>query len=105
MDGVLVASCLEQSDAANFPEPRRRIGLPVYDNVQTFERLAGSTHAYLAAHHAYLNHAADARAAASEVLRVDPHFTVSRYAQLEWFKTRADLDHLADGLRKAGLPE
>jgi len=62
-------------------------------------------HAYLAACHAYLNRAAEARAAASEVLRVDPNFTVSRYARVEGYTLPADLKHLLDGLRKAGLPE
>jgi hypothetical protein len=62
-------------------------------------------HAYLAACHAYLNHEAEARAAATEARRMDSHFTVSGYGQLEWFKTRDDLEHLLNGMRKAGLPE
>jgi hypothetical protein len=52
-----------------------------------------------------LNRAAEARAAASEVLRMDPSFTASRYAQIERFKNPADLEHLLDGMRKAGLPQ
>lgn len=62
-------------------------------------------HAYIAACHAYLNRPAEARAAASEVLRLDPQFTVSRYAQAEAYTLPAELKHLIDGMRKAGLPE
>jgi len=36
---------------------------------------------------------------------MEPDFTVSRYGQIEQFKNPADLDHLLDGMRKAGLPE
>jgi TolB-like protein/Flp pilus assembly protein TadD len=62
-------------------------------------------HAYLAACHAQLGHAAEARAAAAEVLRLDPRFTVRRYGEIEWFKNPADHEHLLDGMRMAGLPE
>jgi tetratricopeptide (TPR) repeat protein len=62
-------------------------------------------HAYIAACHAYLGRAAEARAAAAETLRVDPGFTVSRYARVEGYTLPAELKHLLDGMRKAGLPE
>jgi TolB-like protein/Tfp pilus assembly protein PilF len=62
-------------------------------------------HAYLAACHAQLGHAAEARAAAAEVVRLDPQFTVRRYGEIEWFKNPADHEHLLDGMRMAGLPE
>jgi adenylate cyclase len=62
-------------------------------------------HAYVAVCHAYLNRPAEARAAASEVLRLDPQFTVSRYAQIEDYTLPVDLKHLVEGMRKAGLPE
>ncbi len=62
-------------------------------------------HAYLAACYARLNRAAEARDAASAVLKIDPHFTVSRWGPIERFKNPADHEHLLEGLRKAGLPE
>jgi TolB-like protein/Flp pilus assembly protein TadD len=62
-------------------------------------------HAYLAACYARLGRAAEARAAAAEVLRLDPQFTVRRYGEIEWFKNPADHEHLLDGMRMAGLPE
>jgi hypothetical protein len=62
-------------------------------------------HAYIAACLAYLNHSAEAHAAASEVLWLDPRFTVNRYAQVEGYTMPTQLQHLLDDLRKAGLPE
>jgi TolB-like protein/DNA-binding SARP family transcriptional activator/Tfp pilus assembly protein PilF len=62
-------------------------------------------HAYVAACHAYLNRPAEARAAAAEVLKLDPRFTVSRYALVEDYIAPAELKHLLDGMRRAGLPE
>ena len=62
-------------------------------------------HAYLAACYAHLNRVGEARAAASEVLRADPQFTVSRYAKVEGHTLPAQLKHLLDGMRKTGLPE
>jgi TolB-like protein/Tfp pilus assembly protein PilF len=62
-------------------------------------------HAYLAACHARLGRATEARAAAAEVLRLDPQFTVRRYGEIEWFKSPADHEHLLEGMRMAGLPE
>jgi TolB-like protein/Tfp pilus assembly protein PilF len=62
-------------------------------------------HAYLAACHAYLNRTAEAHAAASEVLRLDPDFTVSRYARIEGYTLPTELEHLCKGMRNAGLPE
>jgi len=61
-------------------------------------------HAYVAACHAYLNQPAAAQAAVSQTLRADPDFTLSRYARIEGYTAPADLRHLLDGMRKAGLP-
>jgi hypothetical protein len=41
---------------------------------------------------------------ASALVRL-PHFTLTKYGQIEWFKRPADLDHMLEGFRKAGLPE
>ena len=76
--------------------------------IQTLARMSHHhawDHAYVAACHAYLNRPEEARAAASEVLRLDPHFSVSRYARTEGYTLPAELKHLLDGMRKAGLPE
>ncbi len=78
------------------------------DVIQTLARMNhwhAWNHAYVAACYAYLNRPEEARAAASEVLRTDPHFTVSRYARVEGYTLPAELKHLLDGMRKAGLPE
>ena len=37
--------------------------------------------------------------------RMDPHFTISRYAQVEGYTMPSELAHLLEGFRKAGLPE
>ncbi len=76
--------------------------------IQTLARMSHGhawDHAYIAACHAYLNRPAEARAAASEALRLDPHFSVSRYARTEGYTLPAELKHLLDGMRKAGLSE
>jgi adenylate cyclase len=45
----------------------------------------------------------DARAAATEVLRIDPKFTVERFAHGLLYKNQNDADRYVDALRKAGL--
>lgn len=62
-------------------------------------------HAYIAACHAHMNHHAEARDAAVEVLRADPNFTVSGYRPVEEYTLPGELQHLLDGMRKAGLPD
>ena len=61
--------------------------------------------AYMAAAYAYLGRMPEARTEAAEVLRMKPDFSIARYAKQEPFKDPADLKHLLDGFRKAGLPE
>ena len=61
-------------------------------------------HAYVAACHAHMNRKAEARAAAAAVLRADPNFTVSGYRLVEGYTLSGELEHLLDGMRKAGLP-
>ena len=60
---------------------------------------------YRAAAYAQLGETDKARAAAAESLRRDPDFTLRRFAEIEPYRSKADLDHVIDGLRKAGLPE
>jgi len=45
----------------------------------------------------------EARAAAAEVLRINPKFTLERYAKTIYFKNQADVDKTIEALRKAGL--
>jgi len=47
----------------------------------------------------------EARKEASEVLRINPGFTIERYKRLLVYKDPKDTAHRLDGLRKAGLPE
>lgn len=62
-------------------------------------------HAFLAATYAQLGQLEDARAEAAEVLRVNPNYTIGKQRQVSVMKRADDLEHLVDGLRKAGLPE
>jgi TolB-like protein/cytochrome c-type biogenesis protein CcmH/NrfG len=63
------------------------------------------SHLALAVAYAQLNRTDDARRHAQEALRINPQFTVQSYADFVPIKNQADLDHMLDGLRKAGLPE
>jgi len=47
----------------------------------------------------------EARAAAAEVLRINPSFTIKSWKPLTVYKDTKDLEHYLVGLRKAGLPE
>jgi adenylate cyclase len=57
----------------------------------------------LTASYAALGHGEDARAAAMEVLRIDPKFTLERFARGLLYKNQTDADRYIDALRKAGL--
>lgn len=60
---------------------------------------------WLAAAAAQLGRDDEARAAAAEVLRLQPEFTITNWLQLLRLSKHEDAERLADGLRKAGLPE
>jgi adenylate cyclase len=63
-------------------------------------------HGWLAASLAQLGQLDEARAEAAEVLRIDPKYTIGRtLRRLALFRRPEDVEHLLDGLRKAGLPE
>ena len=47
----------------------------------------------------------EARAAAAEILRINPKFSARRFAKAMPFKDPAELKRALDALRKAGLPE
>jgi adenylate cyclase len=62
-------------------------------------------HVLLAASYAQLKQLTEAKAEASEVLRINPGFTIEKFKGLAVYKAGADLDHRLEGLRKAELPE
>jgi adenylate cyclase len=65
-----------------------------------------SGHVWLAATHAQLSQFEEARAAAAEVLRLQPDYTIdATQAKIGKFKYDEDEAHFFDWLRKAGLPE
>jgi adenylate cyclase len=65
-----------------------------------------SGHVVLAAIYARLGQLKEARAAAAEVLRIQPNYTIAGTARLiAPFKQPEDDKHFFDALRKAGLPE
>ena len=57
----------------------------------------------LAACYAQLGRMEEAAQAAAEILRLKPDFTISGQRTASWGP--ADLEHLREGMRKAGLPE
>ena len=61
--------------------------------------------AWLAATYAQLGRLEEARAEAAEVLRLDPSWTSSTIFRKGGYLIDEDVDHLVDGLHKAGLPE
>jgi adenylate cyclase len=59
---------------------------------------------WLAATYAQLGQLDNARAEAAEILRIDPCYTVNESIIVLTLKRSDDTEHVADGLRKAGLP-
>jgi adenylate cyclase len=60
---------------------------------------------WLAAAYAHLGQLAEARAQAAQILRLDPQFvTAGTFRKMTTFWRPEDAEHIADGLRKAGLP-
>ena len=60
-------------------------------------------HAFLAASYSSLGREAEANAAAEEVLRINPKFSLEHFSKTIPFKNQSDTDHLINALRKAGL--
>jgi adenylate cyclase len=63
------------------------------------------SHSWLAATFAQLGRLDEARAEIAEILNIQPGYTIGTARQITAFKNLEDEQHLADGLRKAGLPE
>lgn len=62
-------------------------------------------HAFLAATYAQLGRLEDAHAEAAEVLRLNPRYSINgTQRRVSNLKRAEDMEHLVDGLRKAGLP-
>jgi tetratricopeptide (TPR) repeat protein len=57
----------------------------------------------LAAAYSKLGREEDARAAAGEVLNINPTFSLEQWAKTHMYKNQADFDRLVTALRKAGL--
>jgi adenylate cyclase len=62
-------------------------------------------HAFLAATYAQLGQLEEARAEAAKVLQLNPNYTIGKQKEVSILKRQEDIDHIVDGLRKAGLPE
>jgi len=60
-------------------------------------------HLVLASCYAELGREEEARAAAAEVLRINPNFSLEVWRQMIPFKDPAELERYLAGLRKAGL--
>jgi adenylate cyclase len=62
-------------------------------------------HAFLAATYAQLGRLEDAHVEAAEVLRLNPKYSINgTQKRVSNLKRAEDMEHLVDGLRKAGLP-
>jgi adenylate cyclase len=57
----------------------------------------------LAAAYSKLGHEEEARAAAAEVLKINPKFSLELLAKTHMYKNQADFDRFVEALRKAGL--
>jgi adenylate cyclase len=62
-----------------------------------------NAHTFLAACYSSLNRQAEAAAAAEEVLRINPKFSLESYAKRLPYKNKADIERYVAALRKAGL--
>ena len=62
-------------------------------------------HPYLAIAKAHLGRTAEAKAHAADVLRLKPDYSAQWIIAMEPYENPVDLEHLLDGLRKAGLPD
>jgi adenylate cyclase len=59
---------------------------------------------WLAATYAQLGELEHARTAAAAVLRIDPAYTITGTPPVTALKRPEDIEHISEGLRKAGLP-
>jgi adenylate cyclase len=64
-----------------------------------------NAHAFLSACYSSLNRQAEAAAAAKEVLRINPKFSLESYAKRLPYKNKTDIERYVSALRREGLPE
>ncbi|WP_192355664.1 adenylate/guanylate cyclase domain-containing protein [Mesorhizobium mediterraneum] len=60
-------------------------------------------HCYIASCQAHLGQIDQAKRSAADALRLKPDFAITDFARSEWWRDRSDLEHITDGMRKAGL--
>ena len=75
---------------------------------KAFERATAKrpyVYRFLAACYAQTGRLVEARVLAAEALKLQPDFSLRAWASAEPYEDEADLDHMIDGMRKAGLPE
>ena len=83
------------------------VGRHYADTVDAIMRISSpdhSHHAFLAAACAQMGQAESAKSHVAQVLRADPACTVEGFLDSLHFKYDEDIEHLREGLRKAGLP-
>ena len=87
---------------------RAQYGARAYaDAIASFSKLTApdcSHHAFLAAASAQLGNRTAAGAHAREVLQRDPEFGAELFLMTMHYRQQSDVEHLRDGLLKAGLP-
>jgi adenylate cyclase len=81
------------------------------ESIMTWKRVLdklpdyGGAHLMLAACYGLLGRDAESTAAAKEVLRINPKFSIESHAKRLPYKDKADIEREVAALRKAGLPE
>jgi tetratricopeptide (TPR) repeat protein len=79
------------------------------DAIKTYEKSLGVNPNFLPAHlgltatYILSDKAAEAKVAATQVLSIDPKFSLEHFAKTRPYKNKADIDHYVAALRKAGL--
>jgi adenylate cyclase len=77
------------------------------DAIQSYSKVTApdhTHHAFLAASSSQLGNRTAATAHAHEVLQREPTFTIQKYLETLHYQQPADIEHLREGLVKAGLP-
>ena len=81
------------------------------ESIETLEKAMQANPSFLPAQvfivacYSSMGRDAEATAAAEEVLRINPKFTIESYAKTIPYKDKADVERELAALRKAGLPE
>jgi TolB-like protein len=91
-------------EARSIPLLQERRYEEVIQSVNRIDRKQAWNHGALAAAYAHLGRIDEAKVQAAEVLRLKPDYSERWVRVQEPYKDPAHLEHLLDGLRKAGLP-